>query len=157
MQRDNLWGNVDKRAAHECWPWLGNVGPSGYPRVWVNSIELFATRVAYLDFYGQQPGDLMVCHSCDNRVCMNPHHFFLGTHDDNMGDRQEKGRQYKGTDHHFCKLTEEDVLTIFNSRGIKTCTVLADDFGVSKSAVKAIWQGVNWSHLTGKVPCKSSV
>lgn len=154
-QRDNLWAKVRKTQNHECWLWTAHVGESGYPAVWVNGIEYCATRIAYLDFYGVQPGELMVCHSCDTTLCMNPNHFFLGTHDDNMADRQRKGRQYKGRDHHLCKLTEEQVIQIFNARGTRTSVELAKDFGVSKSAIKLIWQGRNWSWLTGKVAvCK---
>lgn len=150
-QRDNLWAGVLRQQAHECWPWQRSLGVSGYPAVWVNSIEYCATRIAYLDYYGQQPGEQMVCHSCDNPVCMNPNHFFLGNHDDNMADRQRKGRQYKGERHHRAILTEQDAIEIFNLKGKETCTSIAARKNCSRSAVKAIWQGVNWSHVTGKV------
>lgn len=151
-QRDNLWGNVAKTQAHECWLWLSCVDSAGYPKIWVNNIEYKATRIAYLDFYGEQPSELFVCHTCDHPLCMNPNHFFLGNHNDNMFDRQQKSRQYMGTRHHLCKLTEDQVLEIFSLRGIETSPNLADRFGVSKSAIKQIWLGRNWSHLTGRVP-----
>jgi hypothetical protein len=75
-----------------------------------------------------------------------------------MADRQRKGRQYKGRDHHLCKLTEDQVLEAFGLKGIETCTSIASRMGVTPSNIKAIWQGTNWSHLTGKVrQCKSLV
>lgn len=150
-QRDNLWSKVSKGQPHECWPWLSSLSGSEYPKVWINDIGYVATRVAYLDFYGIQPGELLVCHSCDNTTCMNPNHFFLGTSPQNTADKVEKGRQCKGTDHHLCKLSEEQVIEIFRLRGIETSTSLARRFNISKSTVKAIWSGRNWSHLTGKV------
>jgi hypothetical protein len=113
-------------------------------------VDFVATRIAYLDFYGEQPGDLLVCHTCDNPRCVNPYHFFLGTSEDNSHDRHKKGRDYRGSHHHLAKLSEDNVLEILQLEGRFTSVVIAKRYGVSKSAIKAIFQGVNWSHLTGR-------
>ena len=41
---------------------------------------------------GTIPDGYHVCHTCDNPPCCNPSHWFLGTNQDNVDDRQAKGR-----------------------------------------------------------------
>jgi hypothetical protein len=36
--------------------------------------------------------DLQVNHRCDNPLCINPEHLYIGTQDDNMRDRDIRGR-----------------------------------------------------------------
>ena len=37
----------------------------------------------------------IICHKCDNAKCFNPKHLFLGSHQDNVRDRDSKNRQAK--------------------------------------------------------------
>ena len=94
---------------------------------------------------------MSVCHTCDVRCCVNPDHLFLGTHDDNMKDRDEKGRQakQKGSSHGLAKLTEADVLDIrarYAAGGV-TQRELAEEYGVNQSLVSYIKNKQIWKHI----------
>lgn len=43
---------------------------------------------------GPIPDGKLVCHKCDNKLCCNPAHFFIGSCKDNTQDMLSKGRHY---------------------------------------------------------------
>jgi DNA invertase Pin-like site-specific DNA recombinase len=100
----------------------------------------------------------MVCHHCDNKLCVNPRHLFLGTHADNMADMVSKGRQNIGVQNPCAKLTESDVRTVRSlaSHGVKQSQV-AMMFGIDQSTVSNIKNRKTWSHITtSKEPLPAS-
>lgn len=75
-----------------CWEWIGTIYSNGYGKFEYQKSQWRAHRLAYYFSYGQIPSGLFVCHKCDNPICINPTHLFVGTHQDNMDDAVEKGR-----------------------------------------------------------------
>lgn len=87
-----FWGRV-RVADSGCWEWVGPRFDRGYGQT--GNARLGSTkthRAAYLMMVGPIPAGLSVCHTCDNRPCVRPLHFFLGTVADNTRDMIEKGR-----------------------------------------------------------------
>lgn len=99
MQCKKDWSTLEKRlfASYEvdestgCWNWTGSLRV-GYGVIGDKKKSLGAHRVSYELNKGPIPEGLVVCHSCDNRRCINPEHLWLGTQKDNMQDCARKGR-----------------------------------------------------------------
>ena len=90
-----FWSKVDVRGPNECWPWTAGTR-DGYGQFKLGGKNQNAHRVAYELSVGPISDGLFVCHSCDERACQNPAHFFLGTNTDNMQDAMNKGRLATG-------------------------------------------------------------
>ena len=80
----------------ECIIWKGKTCFSGrYGRVVGAGKNLMAHRYTWVINFGPIPKGMVVCHKCDNGLCVNPNHLFLGTQKDNVHDMIKKGRANK--------------------------------------------------------------
>lgn len=94
MTPDKFWSKVNKSSA--CWIWNGPIGKSGYGVVGYQYRSWSAHRLSWFFTFGDIPADMYICHSCDNKLCVNPAHLWLGTSAQNSQDMVSKGRSAKG-------------------------------------------------------------
>jgi predicted XRE-type DNA-binding protein len=135
----------------ECWNWTRSCFTSnGRARISIGVKSHLAARVSYVVFNSKPVGELLVCHSCDNVLCVNPKHLWLGTSADNSKDMVEKGRSIsqKGKDNHASKLNNEIVVQIRKmlKLGIKQHEI-AIMFEVSKSTINQINTNRIWRNV----------
>jgi len=146
-----------------CYPWTGGTFDSGYPRFSLSDARrtsVRAHRYGWKLLRGPIPPKLVVCHSCDFRLCMNMWHWFLGTNAVNSADMVAKGRSLPGVRNPAVKLTDADVRVIKyellplvatgsgrTCRGQLTLQAIADRYGVSAPAIRAIRAGLTWTHI----------
>ena len=91
--KQRFWNKIRENFHTDCWEWLGTTtGNNGYGSMRISTQETaYVHRLSYVMYKGKIPPDMKVLHTCDNPVCCNPNHLFLGTQLDNIKDRDMKG------------------------------------------------------------------
>lgn len=99
--------------------------------------KITAHRLSYVLFNGDIKDGLKVCHSCDNKRCVNPGHLWLGTQKQNLQDMKQKGRSHKSK-----LLSDNDINDI--KQKLKEGHLhknIAADFGICRAYVTQISLG----------------
>ena len=151
---ERFWNYVEIGSDDECWNWKGGQKSDNYGNFNFFNGEKWVSKTAHHFSYVLKFGDVnnpnCVLHKCDNRLCCNPNHLWIGTRKDNNLDRDKKGRQVssKGIKHGMCKLTNLKVMNIRIMRDCgSTLKQIADLYKISKSMVHNISSGLNWTHI----------
>ena len=146
---EQFWEKVDKSG--KCWEWKAGKDKDGYGRFRIDGKMRRAHRIAYDFAHSSIPDGMQVLHHCDNPGCCRISHLFLGTNQDNVDDRERKGRGSKdrGEENANAKLTEKEVRQIKKeyARGNVTQVKLAEQYGVSRTTISMIIVGTNWAYM----------
>lgn len=151
---EKFWFNTNKIGAEiiegsRCWHWQGYTSNTGmqYGRMFVRGRHFSAHRLSYELHHGAIPAKASVCHRCDNPICVNPDHLFLGTPLENMLDRDAKGRQAKGEKNGGAKVTihlVREIRAAKKSDNSLTLRQLKARFGLSVPQISRILRGTAW-------------
>lgn len=126
----------------DCRIWTRAKRTSGYGVIQFRGRLFPAHRVAYILAHGEVEDWLDICHTCHNKLCINPAHLVAGTRQQNMNHSRYDGRLGK-------KLTLRDIQLIkallkCQKPGIANCHFhgrVGKQFGVSYKTVELIRKG----------------
>ncbi|KKM23639.1 hypothetical protein LCGC14_1613240 [marine sediment metagenome] len=126
-----------------------------YGRVVGAGKNMSAHRYTWIIRNGDIPEEKVICHTCDNGLCININHLFLGTQKDNVHDMIKKGRgrsffketNQKGEKNANAKLTKFRVweIRLFYKRNPMSYQAIANVFKLrSKGHAHAIINKLIW-------------
>jgi hypothetical protein len=142
--QQRFWLKVQVLPDGQCWLWRGARDVDGYGFFWDGAANRRAHRYSYALKSWDAFVDGHVLHSCDNPSCVNPDHLRLGTHGDNIRDRNAKGRHnLPSGERHWHKALDQDKADGIRSmveRGLSQASA-SKAFGVSPATVCRLING----------------
>jgi hypothetical protein len=134
-----------------CHEWLAGKNNKGYGILGYEGGKMLSHRFAWERKNGKIPKGMCCLHKCDNPACNNPDHLFLGTHYENMMDRDAKNRGSLGSRNAMAKVNEtiaKEIDDLLRS-GMRVFEV-AKKTGYNEDIVHNILRGKTWTHVTGR-------
>lgn len=128
-----------------CWNCTSHIiDKDGYIRCTRNGYKRLH-RYMYAQKYGDIASSIILRHICDNPSCINPEHLLPGTQNDNIKDRVNRNRSAIGERNGRSKLTELQVIEIYNSNEMNS--VLAKKYNVDSKVIYDIKHKNKWKYL----------
>jgi len=153
-----FWSKVNRQSEESCWEWVGAGAKTkhGYGRIRVDGQMRQVNHVAWELVHGEPvPVGMVMRHSCDNPLCVNPKHLLAGTRSDSVANaiakgslklKPPKGRKFSDEFNPSRKLTQSEVDEI-RSRykgGDVYQRELAEEYGVTRANISSIIREKTW-------------
>ena len=136
---DRFWEKVE--VTDGCWLWNGGTQRKGDGVFWASGAYHIASRWIHEQLNGAVMEGNLVCHTCDNRICVRPDHLFEGTPKENMDDMAAKGRRKGpslGNKPWNTRFREDEIRYIRQARGLVPQSELAREFNTTQGAISNI-------------------
>lgn len=111
----------------------------GYPQIKVKDKTIKVHKHVYTLYHGEAPQGMCIMHKCDNRLCVNPDHFEIGTHKENMEDKKAKGRTHKTS----TRLSDRQKKNVYENKNNLTAMELCKKYKISYETLKRIRRAGN--------------
>jgi hypothetical protein len=127
-----------------CWNWIGNSFRTGYGCFKYNNKNVSAHRFAYEYYNGPLKEGLEICHSCNNKSCVNYKHLRQDTKQSNSYDALlvNNGPSQKLSIDEVIQIKKE---LMHPYRG--QYKDLAHFYKVHEETIGHIKRGTRWSHI----------
>lgn len=122
-----------------CWLWIGAINESSYGSMRVNKKTLLAHRISFELHSRPIPKGKLVLHRCDNSLCVNPAHLYIGTDSDNTKDKLLRGRMNSKLSFALSK----EIISNY-SEGLLSQKDIGVKYGVSQTLISQIIRGKIW-------------
>lgn len=134
-----------------CIIWTAGQTSTGYGQQRYEGTTHKAHRVAWARANGKSMKDikgLVIRHTCDTPLCVNPEHLLPGDRKSNYADARERGRNTRGSIHGSAKLTQAQVQAIRDAvAGGETQTSVGKRYSVGQDVVSRIVNNKAWKDL----------
>ena len=131
-----------------CRIWQRSKMHNGYGRIKYDGKTRCVSRIAFEHWVEPLRDGMFVCHTCDVRACIEPTHLFQDTHQANMADRNNKGRQANGEIHGKSVFCDYDILEM---RALYAAGFGQSELGrmydVRPSTIELIVKRKTWKHI----------
>lgn len=139
-----------------CWLWIDAPDSHGYGVLQTGKrTSIKAHRLSHILHKGPVPRGKLVCHHCDNTICVNPEHIYAGTSKQNNEDMHRRGRHRPsrnglfGESQHTAVLTDASATEALQLLLVERVNpaIVATRFGVGRTTMQKLRDGLTWRHL----------
>lgn len=136
---NKFWDNVLRTCG--CLLWIGAKTATGYGIFrWGHRERMKAHRYSFLLHNGDLQ-DKFVLHKCNNRLCVNPTHLYLGDSKDNVRDMINSKHQNNQSKTHCPQGHDYSVSnTYLHKNGSRRCKICSSNFYKQKQKGIKVWE-----------------